>query len=111
MIKVEALNTTIPTDLQGYAVTPEESYYHALTTPKGSVIGLPKYGTNFKKRKHRTLNNATLIDYRRDLADACEFDPRLTLLDVKLDTSEIAAGIVTFDVFLSIGTISGRLVA
>ena len=111
MIKVERLNTTIPTDADGYAVTPEDSFYHALTTQKGSVIGYPEYGTDFKKRKHRMLTNSTIIDYKRDLRDACSFDPRLKFQSVELDTSEITAGVVKFDVYLNTGVISGRLVA
>jgi len=111
MIKVERLDTTIPTDADGYAVTPEDSFYHALTTSKGTVIGFEEYGTNFKKRKHRMLTTSTLIDYKRDLRDACEFDPRLTFQSVELDVSELSAGVVRFDVYLSTGVISGRLVA
>ena len=111
MIQVEILDTTIPTDRHGYAVTPVDSYYHALTTPKGSVIGLPSYGTDFRKRKHRTLNNATILDYKRNLADACAFDPRLHLEEVRLDTTQLQDGEVRFDIFLSIGVISGRLAA
>jgi len=111
MIKIERLDTTIPTDSDGYTVTPEESFYHALTTAKGSVIGFPEYGTDFKKRKHRTLTISSLIDYKRDLRDACSFDPRLGFQSVELDTSRLNEGAVQFNVKLTVGTISGRLVA
>ena len=111
MIQIERLDTTIPTDADGFAVSAEDSFYHALTTAKGTVIGLPAYGTDFKKRKHRMLTTSTLIDYKRDLRDACNFDPRLIFQKADLDLSALSAGIVQFDVYLNIGVISGRLVA
>jgi hypothetical protein len=111
MIKVEALDTTIPTDLDGFAVDPVESFYDALTTKRGSVIGNYKYGTEFHKRKHRALTTATLIDYKRDLRDACGFDPRLSFQRADLDLTQINEGVVMFDVYVGIGRISGRLVA
>ena len=111
MIKIEKLNTTIPTDKHGFANTADESFYDALVTRKRSVICLPEYGTDFLKRKHRVLNSSSLIDFRRDFRDACNFDPRLHFQDVKFDVNEMSAGVVKFDVYLSVGIISGRLVA
>ena len=111
MIKVLFLDTTIPTDESGFASTPDESFIHALTTPLGSVIGNENYGTNFKKRKHRALNNSTLIDLKRDLKDDCKFDPRLSFQKAELNTQEISNGKISFDIFLSTGVITGEFVA
>jgi len=111
MIKIEHLETTIYIDKDGYSNTPDESFYDALTTRKKSVICNPDYGTDFVKRKHRNLDSSTLIDFRRDFKNACSFDPRLNFQDVKYDLVEMSIGVVRFDVYLSVGIISGRLVA
>jgi len=111
MIKVEKLRTTIPTDGFGFAVTPVDSWLDALMTRPRMVIGEPKYGTLFPTRKHRTLAQSTLIDYRRDFKDACAFDPRLTFEGVQFYLSEISVGKVGFEVRLKTGVIAGELVA
>jgi len=111
MIKIQNLQTTIPTDRHGFAVDPVESWLDALMTRPRMVIGKEKYGTPFPTRKHRTLNQSSIIDFKRDFKDACAFDPRLGFDNVKFDLSEASIGVVKFDVYLSIGVISGELVA
>jgi hypothetical protein len=111
MIKIVNLNTTIPTDSNGYAVTPIDSWIDALMTRPRMVIGKPNYGTPFPTRKHRSLGNGELIDFRRDFKDACVFDPRLTFEKVDFDLSQVNSGTVGFDVHLSVGIISGELIA
>ena len=111
MIKIANLNTSIPTDSNGYAVTPIDSWLDALMTRPRMVIGKPTYGTPFPTRKHRSLGNGELIDFVRDFKDACAFDPRLTFEKVDFDLSQVSSGTVGFDVHLGIGVISGELVA
>ena len=111
MIKIQSLATTIPTDSNGFAVTPVDSWLDALMTRPRMVIGKPEYGTLFPTRKHKTFNQSAVIDFRRDFRDACAFDPRLNFQDVKFDLSEMSIGIIGFDVHLDIGLISGRAIA
>lgn len=111
MIKIQNLKTTIPTDKHGYAVEPSESWLDALMTRPRIVIGKPSYGTLFSTRKHRSLSNGAIIDFRRDFRDACKFDSRISFKNVNFDLTQVSAGIVGFRVFLNIGTISGELVA
>jgi hypothetical protein len=111
MIKIQNLQTTIPTDAFGFAVTPTDSWIDALMTRPRAVIGEPSYGTLFPTRKHRSLGNGALIDYRRDFKDACAFDPRLSFKTVDFNLSEMSAGVVKFKVHLGIGVISGELAA
>jgi len=111
MIKIQNLKTTIPTDRYGFAVDPVESWLDALMTRPRMVIGKEEYGTPFPSRKHRSLNQLSIIDFRRDFKDACAFDPRLGFDNVEFDLSEASIGVVKFDVYLNIGVISGELVA
>jgi len=109
MIKIEILDTTIPTDGFGYAVSPIDSWTDALMTKLRSVVHLPTYGTLFPTRKHRTLNDSSMIDIRRDFKDACNFDPRLSFQKAFFDLSEMHIGTVKFNVHLNVGVISGVL--
>lgn len=111
MIKIEKLDTTILTDDFGYAVSAVDSWLDALMTRPNMLIAKHEYGTGFSMHKHRSLNQGTLIDFRRDFKDACNFDPRLSFNSVDFYIDKIAIGIVAFDVYLSIGAISGELVS
>lgn len=110
MIKVKMLDTTIPTDIHGYAVSADQSFYDALTTPKGSVVG-SRYGTDFHKYKHRSLSTGTLIDMKRCLRDACVHDPRLSFQKAELDLTDIYDSIARFEVHTVNGIITGELTA
>ena len=100
---IEILDTTIPTDKDGYAVTAVDSFIDGLTTPRYSVIEEPHYGTDLHKLKHRSFSSGWIIDLRRCLKDACIFDPRLVFADAHIDASNIAEGKVLFDVILGSG--------
>lgn len=106
---MEIINSTLPLGSDGYAVTPEKSFIDGLTTPKGSVIGKPEYGTEYYKLKHRGFNSSWIIDFKRCLKDACKHDPRLIYKNSTIDDSEIGNGRLYYEVFLEYGSIKGVL--
>jgi len=95
--------------IEGYAVTPQESFTRTLTTPKGSLIAKPEFGTNFYKLKHMPFGTEWVIELRRALKDACAFDPRLRFKNAKIDTSEAAVGKVYFEVDVETTIIKGSV--
>lgn len=109
MIDFTRIYATTPLDLEGYTVSPEDSFYHALTTPKGWVIGLMDYGTGFRELKHRALNNSTIIDIKRYCKDACAFDDRLNFISATVDNANLSIGIIYIIVELSIGQIKMKV--
>jgi len=104
---VDILNSTLPFGMKGYEVSAEQSFIDALTTPKGSVIGKSDYGTDFYKLKHKPFNNEWIIDFKRCLKDACKFDPRLEFRGARIDTSDIGAGKVYFEVDINFYSLKG----
>ncbi len=101
--------TNLPLDLEGYAVPAVDSFLHAFTTKKNSVIGHYRYGTDAYKLKHRSYGSEFLIDFKRCCKDACKFDKRLKFTGVQVDESQVSAGILNFIVNLGIYQIKGFL--
>ena len=97
---IDILNSTLPLGLDGYAVTPEQSFIDGLMTFKGSVIGKPDYGTNLLRLKHRSFNNAFVIELKRCMKDACKHDPRLDFKSASISQSNVGAGKIYFDVYI-----------
>jgi len=104
---IEITKITLSSDLGGYAVTPIDSFIDALTTPKGSVIARPAYGTKLYTLKHRPYNSSWLIDFKRCLKDACSFDDRLKFKEAIISENEISVGKLNFDVSLENSIIQG----
>jgi len=98
---IEIINSTLSLSTDGYAVTADESFMDALTTPKGSVIGKPNYGTDFYKLKHRGFNSSWIIDFKRCLKDACQHDDRLAFKKAVVNQNEVDAGNLYFDVYIA----------
>ena len=97
---IDILNSTLPLGLDGYAVSSEDSFIDALMTLKGSVIAKPDYGTNLLRLKHRSFDNAFIIELRRCLKDACKHDPRLDFKSASISQRNVGAGRVYFDVYI-----------
>jgi len=89
-------SSTLPIDLDGYAVSQTDSFIDALTTPFGSVIGKRDYGTNLHLLKHRTYNTSWMIDFKRSLKDACKHDPRLIFKSARVQRNEFEVEISGF---------------
>jgi len=106
---IEIVSSTLPHNDDRYAVTVENSFIDALTTAKGSVIGNPRYGTDFYKLKHRPFNSSWLIDFRRCCKDACSFDPRLKYRGLVFDKSEISTGKLYFEIQISYYKLKGSI--
>lgn len=106
---VQILNSSLPLGLDGYKVTAEQSFVDGLTTPKGSVIGKPDYGTDFPKLKHRSFDSSWLIDLKRCFKDACKHDERLTYKSSTINADEIGNGKVYFEVFIGFYSLKGVL--
>ena len=102
---VTVVNSLLPVTYQHYAVTAEDSFRDALTTPKGSSPLAPFYGTYMYLLKHRVMNAEWVIDFRRCLKDACAFDPRLEFDKAVVDDSQISLGRAVYDVYLKDGNI------
>jgi phage baseplate assembly protein W len=109
MIALTPIYATTPLDLDGYAVSVEDSFYHALTTPKGWVVGRMNYGTGFRELRHRALNSSTMIDIKRYCRDACAFDARLNFISANIDMTNMSAGFIYVTVELSIGKIEMKV--
>jgi len=109
MIDITRVLATTSFDLEGYAVSVEDSFYHALTTPKGWVVGRMNYGTGFRELRHRALNSSTMIDMKRYCRDACAFDERLNFISATIDMTNISIGFVYITVELTIGQIKMKV--
>lgn len=106
MVKLLKHNLSFDT-LDGYEVSLIDSFFDALTTPKGSVIYYPEYGTILYTLKHRGIDGDWLIDFKRCLKDACSFDKRLTYKNSNINASEAGAGVITFEVYIDFFSLSG----
>ncbi len=105
---IQILKHNLPIDiLEGYEVNSVDSFFDALTTPKGSVIHYPEYGTILHTLKHRGIDGDWLIDFKRCLKDACAFDKRLTYKGSDIDTSEAGVGVIRFEVYIDFFSLSG----
>jgi len=104
---IEITNSTLELSTDGYAVTADKSFMDALTTPKGSVIGKPDYGTDFYKLKHRPFNSSWIIDFKRCLKDACKHDPRLAFKKAVVNQNEVDIGKLHFEVYIANYIIKG----
>jgi len=98
---IDILESNLPLGLDGYAVSAEQSFVDALTTLKGSVIGKPDYGTDLPRLKHRSFNNAFVIELKRYMKDACKHDPRLEFKSASINASNVGAGRIYFDVYIA----------
>jgi phage baseplate assembly protein W len=106
---IEILDSSLPIDLDGYEVSAEDSFVHALTTVRGSIIHNRGYGTDFHKLKHRPFNQLWLIDFRRYAKDACKYDDRLEFKGMDIDDSHIDKGKITFSLYVGVHTIEGAI--
>ena len=95
------INESLELSNDGYAVTIGDSFIHALTTKKKSVIGHYEYGTYVYKLKHRPFDSSWIIDFKRCCKDACKWDERLIFNGVTVESNEISTGVISFD--LAIG--------
>ena len=86
-----------------YLVSVEDSFMDALTTPLGTLIGRYDYGTKFNELKHRNLTLDFILDAKRAIKDACQFDPRLTFEKAEIDSGMLASGILRIMVWANIG--------
>ena len=94
------INNNLSLSNDGYAVSTGNSFYHCLTTKKESVIGHYEYGTDLYKLKHRSFDSSWIIDFKRCCKDACKWDERLSFKKVVIDSSQVGAGIILFDVYI-----------
>jgi hypothetical protein len=106
-MQVQILSDNLPLGLDGYAVSVADSFIHAFTTKKGTVIGNYEYGTEVYLLKHRPYNSSWLIDFKRCCKDACKFDPRLSFEKVVLDDSKVDIGKLNFEVHTIVSVIKG----
>ncbi len=106
-MQVQILNDNLPLGLDGYAVSIADSFIHALTTKKGSVIANYDYGTDLYKLKHRPYNSSWLIDFIRCCKDACKWDKRLVFNGVTVDDTQVGIGRLYFDVRIGNYTLKG----
>ena len=102
---VTVVNAFLPVTYQHYAVSAEDSFRDALTTPRGSSPLAPHYGTLLYLLRHRPMSVEWLLDFKRCLKDACAFDSRLNLEKTIVDDSSLSIGKVKYDVHLKDGSI------
>jgi len=93
--------------MTGFFVSPAKSFMDSLTTPKGSVIGKPEYGTEFYKLKHRSFNTEWIIDAKRCFKDACRFDDRLSYNGATIE--ELENGKIFWSVDIGVDVVEGSL--
>jgi len=106
---MQILSDNSPLGLDGYAVSVADSFIHAFTTKKGTVIGNYDYGTDAHKLKHRPYNSSWLIDFKRCCKDACKWDKRLVFNGVTIDDTQVGAGKLYFDVQIGQYTLKGLI--
>ena len=106
---INLIDTNLPSTFDGFLVTQIDSFLDCLTTPKKSVVHNLDYGTDLHKLKHRSFNTAWIIDFKRCLKDACKYDNRLDFKNAYLDDSDIATGVLRFEVQISQYFIKGSV--
>lgn len=106
---MQILSNNLPLGLDGYAVSIADSFIHAFTTKKGTVIANYDYGTDAYKLKHRPYNSSWLIDFKRCCKDACKWDKRLVFNGVKIDDSEVGTGKLYFVITIGQYTLKGLI--
>jgi len=99
-MQVQILSDNLPLGLDGYAVSIADSFIHAFTTKKNTVIGNYAYGTDVHLLKHRPYNSSWLIDFKRCCKDACKWDKRLVFNGVIVNDAEVDAGKIYFDILI-----------
>jgi phage baseplate assembly protein W len=98
-------NLSLSVTSDGYDVSIADSLKDIFTTRKGSVVMNPEFGSDLYLLIDRRIDDEWLIDFRRYIADAVAFEPRIELASVEITATNATDGSVAFKLYFVDGSI------